>query len=159
MSNIFIGSYPQITEVGGEDLLPVIQGGELKNATRNSVLGYASYIARFAQSGTSAPTTTELLNTTGLTINWIRHQIGSYRFAIPAGFTVHVSGVGDFDSRTTGMPILAFDGTIHGYIVMYNSGSFIYLQCYNNEDSVRIDYSTLMGTTTFDLPEIKFFPA
>jgi hypothetical protein len=39
MSN-FIGGYPQITEVGGDDLLPVIQGGELKNAKVNDVRGY-----------------------------------------------------------------------------------------------------------------------
>jgi hypothetical protein len=81
MSN-FIGGYPQITEVGGDDLLPVIQDGELKNATRNSVLGYKTFLAYFTQSGTDAPIIDEIYNDTGRTFTPAYLSAGNYEVDI-----------------------------------------------------------------------------
>jgi hypothetical protein len=77
MSN-FIGGYPQITEVGGEDLLPVIQGGELKNATKTNVRGYKVYSALLNQTGTSAPTITVLEDTISVTVTPSYEGLGYY---------------------------------------------------------------------------------
>jgi hypothetical protein len=157
MSN-FIGGYPQITEVGGEDLLPVIQDGELKNATRNSVLGYASYIPKFTQTSTDNPITVAIQNTTGETFSWVRTGVGQYNTDIPTGVVVYCPFISDYQQGATVQKVISGAGVESGSIVMYYDNTNIYLECYDMAGDY-IEYSTLLGITIITLPEFKFFPA
>ena len=142
------------TEVNPSGLRGLQQ--ELKNATRNSVLGYASYIPRFAQSGTSAPTTTEFLNTTGASITWVRGSAGFYYAELPVGFNYYIPySFGKWGGR------IILSDTDH-YCMYYIEDNFVYFETYNSSDA-NVDLSSIIGTSPYgnyiDLPEIKFFPA
>jgi hypothetical protein len=155
MSN-FIGGYPQITEVGGDDLLPVIQGGELKNATKNNLIGYAGYVIRFAQSGTDTPAITEFQNETGETLSWTRQAVGSYRMPIPTGYTPIIPNSTDFTGSSTSLLVSKYNTTNDAFVYLYRwTDGYIYLEIYNDLN-VAVEYSTVLGTSVMDL-EIKFF--
>ena len=47
----------------------------------NNFTMYTEYIAVMSQSGTSAPSVTELVNTTGVTWSWFRSDVGIYNVA------------------------------------------------------------------------------
>jgi hypothetical protein len=160
MSN-FIGGYPQITEVGGGDLLPVIQGGELKNATRNSVLGYSSLMARFTQAGTSNPVLTTLLNTTAHTFSFVRGGVGYYETTCPS--KPYLMGGSDFQASGPVFPIATDNGVDYDinyyYFYTYEDTGVWYLGIAVVADDVvtGVEFSTAFGASYLDLPEIKFF--
>jgi len=156
MANQFIGDYPTITSVTQDtDLVPIVQGGELKTATPNSILGHSSYIFRLAQSGTSAPTATVLLNTTGGTITWTRTNTGRYEFPLPTGTTPFINGLTDWAGGTTVYLVPKYDGTNDAHIYSWYDANKFYLVV-RKDDGTYLDLSTVISVSKLDL-EIKFF--
>jgi hypothetical protein len=170
MSNIFIGSYPQITEVGGDDLLPVIQGGELKNATKNNVLGYRSFIAKFKQDDEDAITQTTFLNTTGTASPSIYYVsgVGAYfEVEFTGEFNVHIDNMNTFaESKNTLIPIYGSLGSEASSLIGHFSVSFyldggntyVYWYFFDATGETSGSYYDLMGQDNeYFLPEIKLF--
>jgi hypothetical protein len=168
MSN-FIGGYPQITEVDGDDLLPVIQGGELKNATKNNVLGYRSFIAKFKQDDEDAITQTTFLNTTGTaspTIYFVSGAGAYFEVEFTGEFDVHIDNMTSFLGDNTVIPIYGSLGSEtsaligHFSIGHYLSGgnTLVYWYFYDATGETSGNYYDLMGgDSEYFLPEIKLF--
>jgi hypothetical protein len=171
MSNIFIGSYPQITEVGGDDLLPVIQGGELKNATKNNVLGYRSFIAKFKQDDEDAITQTTFLNTTGTAIPTINYYFDEettppyYEIEFNGEFNVHIDNMTSYDnSKNTFLPIyrsfdIGFELVGYFTIAQYLSdgNTYVYFYFFDTLGDPVSFYDIMGANDEYYLPEIKLF--
>jgi len=163
MSN-FIGGYPQITEVNGEDLLPVIQDGELKNATRNNILGYSSLVLTATQDGTDPLVSNILQNTTGETIPvWVRNASPIYYTIDLSGIsgTIYINGLEtSFDDNTAfSKDIYDNTGTFQGRVVISLVGTTLFFSCSNSTNTLD-DFSDIAGSDTIIyFPEIRFYPA
>lgn len=77
MANTKISEMTAATTVGVTDVLPIVQGGVNKKATKEVLKGYKVYTALMSQSGTSAPTVSILENTIG-NIVWTYNAVGVY---------------------------------------------------------------------------------
>jgi hypothetical protein len=89
MANQFIGDYPTITSVTQDtDLVPIVQGGELKTATPNSIKGYKEYEGLITASG-SAITENRLHNDfDGISLSY---NSGYVEISCTAGFSANTS--------------------------------------------------------------------
>ena len=58
-------------------------------ASLDTVVGYKTYVAQIAQSGTNAPVATVLQNDTGLTFTWTRNALGVYQVGASSSFVVN----------------------------------------------------------------------
>lgn len=130
-----------------------------------SSLGLApgkSYKANLKQSGTSAPTVTELVNTTALTPTLSRPGVGSYKLAFTSLFTnsakliIHGFANGE-DGKTTLIPVLSAGSIVGYYTLYYSSSTDLLLKCYDNSFAAA-DISTILGANN-NLPiEFTVFP-
>jgi hypothetical protein len=94
-----INSYPTATPTGSDLILGTdvsVEGNPTKTFTVNSinalaptsVAGSKAYVAKWSQTGSSAPTPTEIYNNTGATFTWTRISQGNYKItASSAVFT------------------------------------------------------------------------
>jgi hypothetical protein len=154
MANQFIGDYPAITTVDQTtDLLPIVQGAELKTVTPVDLLGYENYVFNFTQSGTSNPTVTELQNSTGQTFTWTRGSIGSYSTPFTG---TPVVGLSHYFATYPSIQVVDFSGATTGYIIIYKSGANLYIECYDNVGAA-IEYSSLLSGVTITIPEIRIY--
>jgi hypothetical protein len=87
MADTKISALTAATSVADADLIPIVQSGANKKATRELVRGYKVYTALLTQSGASAPTATVLENTLGGTVVWARSNTGLYTATLAGAFT------------------------------------------------------------------------
>ena len=124
-----ISTYP-IGTPGAGDLIPGTQlftdeNGKTHNLTKNftvtSIAGFSSataayttYVARFSQTGITAPQAGILQNTTGKTFTWSRTGVGDYLITTDTAFDmakvwINASTVGDHTTNpaSTGVAVLS----------------------------------------------------
>lgn len=131
-----------------------------------SSLGLApgkTYRANFKQSGTSAPTATELINGTGVTPTFSRTGLGVYKLSFVGLFpdsnklSLHTFINGE-DGRNTIIPVHG-GGSIKGYYsLMYSDVDSLLLKCYDLSLAAQ-EMNSLLGGTGTNLPiEFTVYP-
>lgn len=117
------------------------------------------YLGNFKQSGTSAPTATELVNQTGITPTFSRTGLGVYKLTFVGAFpdanklSLHPFINGE-DGRNTLIPVHG-GGSIKGYYSIYYSDvDSLLLKCYDLGLAAQ-EMNALLGGTATNLP-IKF---
>jgi hypothetical protein len=86
MADTKISALTAATSVADADLIPIVQGGANKKATRELVRGHKVYTALLTQTSTNAPTATVLENTLGGTVVWARSIAGTYTATLAGAF-------------------------------------------------------------------------
>lgn len=157
MPNQFIGDYPAITTVDQTaDLLPIVQGAELKTVTPVDLLGYTNYVAFFAQSGTSAPSVIVGQNTTGSAMSWARNGVGQYNVSVSGLGTLWIPFASNYANGATTQKVINGSGVEAGSLTIYQDGTTLRLHTYDLTGAF-IEYSTLLGNTIISLPEFRFY--
>lgn len=121
------------------------------------------YKANFKQSGTSAPTATELINSTGITPTFSRTGLGVYKLTFIGAFPdskkldLHPFINGE-DGRNTLIAVHG-GGVIKGYYSLYYSDiDSLLLKCYDLSLAAQ-EMNGLLGGTATNLPiEFTIFP-
>lgn len=80
--SLFSGAYSALT--GKPSLATVATSGSYTDLINTPGAAYTSYQAAVSQSGTSAPTGTQLVNSTGTTFTWARTGVGIYTLTASA---------------------------------------------------------------------------
>lgn len=97
MANTKISEMAAATTVGVTDVLPIVQGGVNKKATKEVLLGYKVYTALLTQTDQDPPIATVFENTIGAAVLDYSSE-GIYRFvlsgAFPAAKTIVFSNTG-----------------------------------------------------------------
>lgn len=122
-----------------------------------------TYRANLKQSGTSAPTATELINSTGITPTFSRTGLGVYKLTFVGAFpdsnklSLH-SFINGEDGRNTIIPVHGV-GAIKGYYSLYYSDvDSLLLKCYDDSLAAQ-EMNSLLGGTATNLPiEFTIFP-
>lgn len=137
--------------------------GEKGDANSASNLGYKQLLALFSQSGTSAPTMTNLVNTTGITFGaWTRASAGFYKLSVP-GMTHDnsLTPFGNWHGNAGTYQVVSDQSTVLGYITYYtwDGGEELWLEVID-ATFTSVDYSTLFtsGPNTPKFPiDLKLF--
>jgi hypothetical protein len=148
MSN-FIGGYPQITEVGGDDLLPVIQDGELKNVKSKDLTPLQMKIG-LSQTGTSNPTVTTFFNNTGETLEFIRFSEGYYYTILPESmYDLFIENLYTKEPfATTGSTNIVVNGRFITFFLELDSGDrLLSINCFQSDGTTPEELVDIITST------------
>jgi len=120
------------------------------------------FLANLKQTGTSTPTKTDLINSTGVTPTLSRPGVGSYKvefiglFSNSAKLSLHPFVNGE-DGKVTFMPVYNAGAIVGYYTIYYNDIDALLIKTYD-ASFVAADISTLLGANN-NLPiEFTIFP-
>jgi hypothetical protein len=139
-----ISSYPTITPTSS-DLVLVVDTSEDGNPTKTATIGsvnalggdYTTYVARWSQAGVSAPVSTVLQNTTGLTWVWDYSSLGVYDLIPGVDFGTKVYAVvSAWEDTTDAIP--ASTGT-RSISIKTAGPTYIRVTCQDAADGSQID--------------------
>jgi len=132
--------------------------GEKGDANAASNLGYKQLLALFTQSGTSVPTMTNLVNTTGITFGaWTRTSAGLYKLAITGATPINtLVPFGNWQGNAGTYLAISDQSALLGYITYYiGQNDELWLEVYDPTWTLA-EYSTLFSTTKHPL-DVKLF--
>ena len=120
----------------GQVTIPTTPAASTDAASKSyvdGIVGYTTYVARVAQTGTNAPVATIIANDTGLTFTWSYQGVGSYRVSPSSAFVVNKTWIqmtgGDVSVGTTMVTIkdigTAFASAINTNLINGNSANEI----------------------------------
>ena len=173
MANKKISQLTAAAALTGTEIVPIVQSGITVSTTAQDIadlapapsLGYLVYQGLVTQTGTSAPTVTEIVDTIGITVSFTRGGVGYYEAVITGGSAIFPSTKTILsvtpNTITTGGPYSA--GYVFSKLTYGGPNVTISISCKAQSSSgaftgIELSAGLLLGETPVVLLEIRVYP-